>query len=1310
VQFGYGGTLMLTKDIYGKNLSTSFSSAIDAFAQKVKPRVVMTFLDSRHVDNLTVTTNDPHVNTAKGTYAQQMAGITCGVGYFFDPKQSMNGFERQAFTWAVSDEKDVNGKVIKADGTWHCMPTELDDEYEFGWRSNTISTTTPHANGGFEFTEPITLQYDFTERKVSKIRITTSDFYGAISSYRIDVFNDALSGFYNTHSTIEEGEYFKEHILPSNISSDVDKIILTIYSTQNPEDYARVHEVSPIYEVDVTDFVISHSVDRQGELWENSIPIAGTGSSSAAITLDNTRGDFNPFDPSSTYGKYMKKDVKVNIANGWRVFKTENVLVTTQLSSNINSTANSITVSDASNFLNGNATNTFTLVIEPNTANEERVLCSTRTDVTVAIIQRGYAGTKAISHSAGSTVVFDPYEYVNAGEFFVDEWSGGTEMTVAVKCIDKSKLLTEKQITKGFYVQNSTVGDAVEKMLMSVNISKNEFLQIKPYTQFAKENAIALYNFSTPIERNEQALSQLDGFRYRIWKIEPGRENEVKDIKADALDVTLTDYDKAMGAKPYIPPTYIAYSTTENDIPNGITAMGNISVAVGMSDFYFITNGVNQSEYFNGVIDGYYIAQESGNQFFEIQCQSGGFRMYLDDNLIINSWSNGEPSLTSRSVSSYDYMGQYLDLDAGTPYKVRIEFYHREGLLGSGYAFSLFLKNKLQSSELDPLTIAVENVRTMVAEDIVGSRDAPFTKGAKNANHHKNNGIYFGDVNLDQPTGIVSEPSGKSVEFLSVTNDGYVNIPYHQSLDLKSNASINYTGEFSYEIYVKFPNSPFSGSGVYISNKTTVSSVDYGFEFFNNSSSHGFTMYTPDGPKTVSSNTALNTTDWHHICVTYKNSVLKYYHNGMQKDNKTHAAGTTFGLGDMKIGDAGESFLIDEFAIYNKYLDGDTVKNRYIATQIKELTVFPHLYGNDQSAKSIIDSITLADFGRFYVDEDDFFRYIHFFRYFEPTIEQHSTVQKTISSNSHIISGEYNVQLQTNKVTVNVTEYNPLISQRQGLWTATPDPSTLGVVRLTSNVNSTANTIPVSTTDNPPFPRSGYLKIDQEIMKYTSINSTNFLGVTRGEFETTPASHFTNDLVRETRYYDIKYDNVPAFNVQRPLITSISNTFPATIELVKFSSNAYNAELILAASTSVPEGELAFIQGTNPRTGDVNYTAIAGVPVVKQESSNLVKKQTASFSEDIRKYGLKEVVIENSYIYSADKAQQIADFLIDKFKEPVPVLQIKTMAIPNIQIGDRIRISELTSLNIENTDYWVVSHSLSVGDSLDHSLTLRKVI
>jgi hypothetical protein len=58
---------MITKDIYGKNLSNTFTSAIDAYAQKVKPKIVITFLDSRHVDNLTVTTNDPYPSNSRGT-------------------------------------------------------------------------------------------------------------------------------------------------------------------------------------------------------------------------------------------------------------------------------------------------------------------------------------------------------------------------------------------------------------------------------------------------------------------------------------------------------------------------------------------------------------------------------------------------------------------------------------------------------------------------------------------------------------------------------------------------------------------------------------------------------------------------------------------------------------------------------------------------------------------------------------------------------------------------------------------------------------------------------------------------------------------------------------------------------------------------------------------------------------------------------------------------------------------------------------------------------------------------------------------
>jgi len=80
---------MLTKDIYGKTLSDSFNTAISSYAQKVKPRVRIQWLDSRHVDNLTVTTNSANVAGDRSS------------SYYFSPQNSMSGNDRQGFTWGV---------------------------------------------------------------------------------------------------------------------------------------------------------------------------------------------------------------------------------------------------------------------------------------------------------------------------------------------------------------------------------------------------------------------------------------------------------------------------------------------------------------------------------------------------------------------------------------------------------------------------------------------------------------------------------------------------------------------------------------------------------------------------------------------------------------------------------------------------------------------------------------------------------------------------------------------------------------------------------------------------------------------------------------------------------------------------------------------------------------------------------------------------------------------------------------------------------------------------------------------------------
>lgn len=1465
---------MLTKDIYGKDLSTEFITAVDSFAQKVKPKVMITLLDSRHVDNLTITQSPVASNTIKGTYSNVMDGFTSRVQYFFKPENSMSGIEREAFPWAVCDYKDIYGKTIKADGNWYVMPDDLEDNNKFGWVcAEIMSNSTPNGDGEYPFSSNVYVEYTFDERKVNKIKINTSEFYGKVASYQVLAYNNTLSAFYTDSGTFARDEYSKVHVIPESVSNDVNKIRINILTTQNKEDYARITEVVPLYELDITDYVISHSVDRQGELWENSIPIAGSGSSSASIILDNTSKDFNPFDPLSTYGKYMKKDLKINISNGWRILKTNEVLVNTTLTQAMtnSSSENYIYVSDATGFSEGSSENPFLLIIGKGTVNEEMFLCRERTDKRIRIKHRGYSITNRRPHSVGDIVTFDPYEYVNGGEFYVDEWSGGSSMQVNIKCIDKSKFLLEKQITKGFYVQNSTVGDAIENLLMSTNISKNEFDQIEPFTSYAKKNAIALYSFNDASDiRDGAAIVPGTGLRCRIWKMKNGEENKVKDIKADSLDVQLSDYDKAMGAKPYIQPSFTAYSGTTLNPMNANTLQ-----AVNMVSFSYTDNGIVNDQYYNGVIDGYYIPLQSGEQAFELLIANGGVRMYLDDTIIMDYWNSTGVVVFPANYNSYNYMGRYLDLDAGVPYKIRIEFFHAEG--STPFGMSLSLGHRMSTSGLyDYLPVLTSSCTTVVAEDSIGSRNTTFTKTLKNRNHYRNSGKYINFPTLNINSGLVSEPNNKAIytqtgktyqigdigpaggrvfitpstignttgkyfevapyssDFMnrfwsqkvpidytstavsgadgvaigtgyqntldiiaqntntfiaarfaadfslngyddwflpsqdelqkvyeafptsypdtimsgywsstevSATNarsknfglnqtlsspkefskgaipvrsftpsPAYIEIPYDESLNLGLSSSSNYTNEFTYEIYVKFNNGTFPYDGTYLTNETIVSSEYFGHSFFYNNSGHGFIIHTPSGSKTVVSDTGIDTDKWDHICVTYKEGVLSYYHDGTLVNSIPNVTLKTFGLGNTIIGNSTKNFYIDEYIVYNKALDADTIKKRYISTQIKELTSFPHLYGNEQSAKSIIDSISLADFGRFYVDENDKFKYNHFYRFFEPSITQHSVVQKTINSNSHIISGEYNVQLQVNKVTVSVTEQNPMITSRQGIWTATPDPSTLGVVKLIQNISSTANTIPVTTTDRPPFPSSGYLKIQDEIIKYSAIDSTNFLGVERGQFDTVASEHYANDLVREARFYDIKYDNSPAFNIQKPLVTAITNTYPPEIEIVKFSTNAYTAQLLLVASSSVAEGDLAFIQGTNARTGEVDYTAIAGVPIKKQDSSSLIKKQSASLSSDIRKYGLKEVVIENEYIYSAKKAQEIADFLISKFAEPVPILNITSMAIPTLQIGDRIRISNFESLDILDTDYWVVSHSLNVGDTLDHSIVLRKVI
>ena len=75
----------------------------------------------------------------------------------------------------------------------------------------------------------------------------------------------------------------------------------------------------------------------------------------------------------------------------------------TQLTSNISISSSSIDVIDGSTFPSG-AVNPFVIVIGRGTAQEEKILCSSRSANTFTVSQRGYDSTTAISHVAGEIV------------------------------------------------------------------------------------------------------------------------------------------------------------------------------------------------------------------------------------------------------------------------------------------------------------------------------------------------------------------------------------------------------------------------------------------------------------------------------------------------------------------------------------------------------------------------------------------------------------------------------------------------------------------------------------------------------------------------------------------------------------------------------------------------------------------------------------------------------------------------------------------------------------------------------------------
>jgi len=1298
---------LLNKDIYNNTLTDTFIAKTTSVSQKLKPRVIVNWLESKNLQNLTVSvdSNNQHSSTDDGE-----------LGSYFQPKQMVNGYDRQSFTWAVAGAKDKNGIAIKSDGQWHCMPSDISDDYEYGWWSGSVSTTSVESTyGGYEFNNNPTVTLDFTSRPCNLIRVFTSEYNGQVHTYRLTI-RSSDSGvpnpLYTEVVTMPSGSYYHDHYLPSSIGhSTINRVELEVISTRNPEDYARIHEVNVVYQTDISDDIIDISTDFTRDLHTTELPIGGSGAGSVRFNINNTNKNYNIFNSSSTYGQYMKKNVKVESTLGWQVVKSNSLFIEKEIRSEFGSSDLVLQLNNTDELPEvGGVGDRYVMIIDPDNYTREYVLVESVDDTySVSVIERGFNNTIARTHPVGTKVVFETYEYPKAVTTYVDEWSSSSDsMTASASCMDWTKFATERIITNGFFLKDATVADAVKNLLMQANFPQADIHYLNTFKKSAREkSAVVHMNFSETVsDRSGTSLPVKNGLRARFLSMPTGKYGKVKDITLDALDRQLTELEKALGESAYVASDYTV---------NTVDINNNVNNALDLVDFSFTGSaGATVSEYYNMVFDGYYTPPDSGSQYLAVGIAHGGVRVYLEDTLIIDSWITHEVAAGSYT----DITSDELDLVAGKPYRIRVECYHTYSTNNSDQ-FGVYLQYAVGS---DPLAVVpIENVYTMAAVDRIGSKDTPFTVGSADRNNNRNNGVYLGEIEVNQIGGISSSDENRSVRFTSST---YMRLPYDISWDLNNSASENYTGNWSIELYIKRATAGFSGAGDYISSFDGASPTG-GFEFYADSSEHGFKIKTSSGTESVSVSGTLSISDWSHVLVTYDGTYIKYYLNGSLQDTLS-VVGTISSWSNLDLGFGGRNayyligtgevapstlrdFFCDQFVLYNKAMTAAEVSDRYTETQMQELTVYPFLYGNEASAKDIIEEISLADLGRFYIDENGVAQYEHFYAFFEPTIDQHANTQITISDESNIVSADYSVQLQTNKVVVKIAGLSSNLVGVQPLWRA-DEPTTLAVVNLEANVASNATSITVSSTEDPPFFKGGYLVIDNEIIKYTSKTANSFDNLERGLFGTEAVSHTANTSVREVRYWSLKYDKAPAFEVKDPFITGIQFEKPAQIDILKWNAGHYGAELVISANSNVDKGTFVFAEGTDPVTEKVSFTSVAGTPVLLTQQGSQITEQVADLSDNIRLYGLKEVVIENKFITDFNHGQKIADFIISKMSEPVPILNVQTLLTPTVMIGDKISISDLDAFDIIDGDYWVISKQSQYGNSPSQSLILRKVV
>lgn len=453
-----------------------------------------------------------------------------------------------------------------------------------------------------------------------------------------------------------------------------------------------------------------------------------------------------------------------------------------------------------------------------------------------------------------------------------------------------------------------------------------------------------------------------------------------------------------------------------------------------------------------------------------------------------------------------------------------------------------------------------------------------------------------------------------------------------------------------------------------------------------------------------------------NVIVTKDGTTYKVWVNGVLEIDETFAGegdvvnptAMTIPGGD-DFGNSAGNVQMSSFSFFDRVITDAEIDRIITATDIMTVPVFRYLYATDQSYWDAMLEFATADIGMFYFDRNGDFRYDYRDVIHSLAINNDATPVYYLDEDVNIIDGSERVEVQVNKVNVNINSLSSLNTEYASIWQAETGES-LCVSTLETSMDANSTVMHITSTDSPLWMTTGLVKVDDEIMTYNGIGGGNLLNLQRGQYGTTPTAHTAGVKAREARYYEVKYTDAPAIAVRYPFLTA--EWLYQTAEIDQFYSDHYKSRILVSATESAPADTVVLLEGTNPVT-ELEYNfRISGVPVKENEgkSDENIEVEARDFAENIRRYRLKEITIDNKFITTKAYASLIAAFILSYYSEPVPLLNLNIHGVPHIQLNDIIEIETYTRLGIENIKYWVIENKIAYDGGIQQSIVLHRYV